>query len=167
MELMLKKIDSEAIIPLHSILKACGNAMHEKLGLDHWYPFMDIETFRKLIQTKDLYGVYQNGIAIGTFNLSLEPRDYYHDDLWLNPDEKAIYLGQLGIDPNIQGKGLGKWCMHQVEVISRNMGRKAIRFDALYTHPWLKTYYEKLGYISCGTVKTKQWNLLCFEKILK
>lgn len=166
-EFILKKIDGDAIIPLHKILAACGKSMYEKFGLEHWHPFMDIATFKKLMEKKDLYGIYQNGIAVATFNLSIESRDYYYDELWSNPHEQAIYLGQLGIDPTLQGKGLGKWCMHQVEEITKNMGRKAIRFDGLSLHPWLKIFYEKLDYLPRGIVKPKQWDLLCFEKILK
>ena len=70
-------------------------------------------------------------------------------------------------DPILQGRGLGKWCMYQVEKIARNHGSKAVRFDGLNSHPWLKKFYEKLGYLPRGIVKPKQWDLLCFEKILK
>ena len=166
-ESILKKIDGDAIIPLHKILTACGKSMYEKFGLEHWHPYMGIEAFKKFIEEKELYGIYQNGIAVATFNLSIKSRDYYYDELWLSPDEQASYLGQLAIDPIFQGKGLGKWCMHQVENIAANKGSKAIRFDALSSHPWLKIFYEKLGYLPRGIVKPKQWDLLCFEKILK
>lgn len=166
MQLVLKKVSGNAIIPLHAILSACGKAMHEKIGLSHWHPFMDINTFQDSMKGKDVYGVYQNNVAIATFNLSTEPRDYYFDALWSNPKERAVYLGQLAIDPNIQGNGVGKWCMQQVVSIAQEMGRKAIRFDALSAHPWLETFYKNLGYSICGIVKPARWDLVCFEKIL-
>lgn len=169
MDLILKKVkvNDDAIIPLHSILVACGKSMHDKFGLSHWHPFMDINTFQNLMKGKDIYGIYKNDVAIATFNLSTEPRDYYFDELWSNPKEKAVYLGQLATDPNIQGNGIGKWCMQQIVSIAQEMGSKAIRFDALSMHPWLKPFYEKLGYSACGIVKPKQWDLVCFEKLLK
>lgn len=148
------------------ILSACGKAMHEKYGLNHWYPFVDIITFQDMMKGKDLYGVYQNEIAVATFNLSTEPRDYYFDKLWSNPREKAVYLGQLATDPNIQGNGIGKWCMNQIVTIAQDMSSKAIRFDALSAHPWLKDFYENLGYLACGTVKPGQFELTCFEKVI-
>lgn len=116
--------------------------------------------------TPELDGICQNEIAIGTFNLSIEPRDYYYEEIWSNPGAKAVYLGHLGIDPTIQSKGLGTWCMRQIERIAQEMESKAIRFDALNIHPWLKAFYEKLGYSPRTVVKPKQWELLCFEKIL-
>lgn len=166
-EFQLEKIDNKAsILPLHTLLTDCGKTMHETFNLMHWYPFMDLEKFETLMRDKNLYGVYQNTFAIATFNLSSNPRDYYFDKLWSNPGEKAFYLGQLGIQPLLQGQGIGKWCMHQIEGLASEAGCKAIRFDGLTQHPWLKEFYEKLGYRFCGTVKPAQWELSCFEKVL-
>lgn len=164
MNLVLKKVDKIAITPLHSILVSCGKAMYEQLGLNHWYPFMNIEIFQRLMKTKDLYGIYQNEIAVATFNVSTEPRDYYSKKLWLNSQEKALYLGQLAINPSIQGNGIGKWCMLQVEQIAYDAGINLVRFDALDKHPWLKSFYKKLGYEECAIVKPGEWELTCFEK---
>lgn len=150
-EFQLKKINEKAfIIPLHALLTACGKKMHETFGLMHWHPFMDLKKFETLMRSKDLYGVYQNKSAIATFNLSSNPRDYYFDKLWSNPGEKAFYLGQLGIQPLLQGQGIGKWCMHQIERLAYEAGCKVIRFDGLSQHPWLKEFYEKFGYRICG-----------------
>lgn len=166
-EFRLKKINNkESIISLHTLLTDCGKTMTKTLNLTHWNPFMDLEKFKILIKNKDLYGVYQNTIAVATFNLSNVPRDYYFDKLWSNSKEKAFYLGQLGIKPHLQGQGIGKWCMHQIEHLAQKAGSKAIRFDGLSKHPWLKEFYEKLGYQVCGTVKPAQWELICFEKVL-
>jgi GNAT superfamily N-acetyltransferase len=165
-EYHLKKIDGDEIEKFHQILTSCGQFMSEKLGLKHWHPFMDLNTFQLLMQNKDLYGIYQNDIAIATFNLSFVSRDYYYDALWSKHNVKAIYLGQLAINPTLQGKGLGKWCMQQIEEISKSSDVKSIRFDALNAHPWLKNFYLKLGYQTRGLVNPKGWDLMCFEKNL-
>lgn len=166
MDFELKKIDAHHAEPLYKILANCGKEMHEKLGLPHWYPFMDFQIFQTSLNEKILYGIYKNKTPIATFNISTKPRDYYYDELWSEPNAPALYLGQLGIKPALQKNGIGKWCMDHVEKIAREMQCKAIRFDALGMHPWLKTFYEKLGYTSCGIVKPNKWDLVCFEKIL-
>ena len=166
MELLLKKSTEKEIILLHEILVACGKEMYDRFNLTHWHPFMDLETFKKVMKDKDLYGVYQNQTAIATFNISTQSRDYYHEELWSNPGEKALYLGQLAINPALQKKGIGKWCMQQVERMAFKMGCKAIRFDALDSHPWLKAFYKNLDYSPCGIVTPNKWDLACFEKII-
>lgn len=166
-EFKLTKInDEDSIIRSHALLAACGESMYKTFGLQHWHPFMDLEKFKTVMEGKELYGVYRDRVAIATFNLSSTPRDYYFDQLWSNPGEKAFYLGQLGIDPLLQRHGIGKWCMHQVERLALEARCKAIRFDGLSKHPWLKRFYEKLDYRICGTVKPAQWELTCFEKVL-
>lgn len=166
MDLELKKADAEMIAPLHAILVACGENMYEQFQLSHWHPFLNLKTFRKMMSHQMLYGVYQNNIPVATFNVSTKPRDYYFPELWGHPHDKALYLGHLGIDPALQAKGVGKWCMAQVENIAREHHCKAVRFDALNIHPWLKTFYEKLGYTKREIVTPGEWDLVCFEKII-
>ena len=163
----LAKANPDTIFELYQIIVNCGRSMYEKYGLEHWYPFIDIEIFKKMIEKNDIYGVYQNGVAVATFNLSLEPRDYYYSCLWSNPAQPATYLGHLAVDPTVQGNGLGKWCIYQIEEIAKKNGSKAIRFDGLSIHPWLTLFYQKLGYLPRGILKPRQWDLLCFEKILE
>ena len=166
MKLIIQKSSKDEIKPIHSLLSSCGKFMFDKYNLCHWHPFMDLEAFINSMAEKDLYSVYQENNLIATFNLSLIPRNYYYDKLWSHPMMKAVYLGQLGIDPQKQGHGIGKWCMENIETISKQMGCKYIRFDALNMHPWLKIFYVTQGYAPRGIVKPKEWDLLCFEKLL-
>jgi GNAT superfamily N-acetyltransferase len=166
-EYLVKPIKDEEILKFYSILVACGKSMYEKYGLTHWHPFIDLSSFLKSIEIKEIYGVYQNNIPVATFNLSYEPRDYYQNVYWLNSNEQALYLGQLGIDPSLQGQGLGKWCMKAIEKITLAKGIKTLRFDALNAHPWLKQFYINLGYMPLEIVKPKNWELMCFEKYIQ
>ena len=166
MNLSLKKADESNIHSLHAILVACGKKMHDELDLQHWHPFMDIDTFKQSIFNKELYAVYQNQSVIATFNLSTTPHDYYHIGLWSKPGFRALYLGQLATVPGLQRKGFGKWCLQQIEKIALEKDCQTVRFDIVAKHPWLKTFYEEMGYKPCAIVKPQQWDLLCFEKHL-
>ena len=166
MNIIFKKA-SEKNIPLaHALLSACGKHMHENLNLNHWHPFMSLKDFHLQISNKDLYLAYYDKELIATFNLSKEPRDYYSSTIWVNSSEPAAYLGQLGIAPLWQGKGIGRLCMAEIERITKEMGCCSLRLDALNSHPWLKLFYLRLGYTACGTVKPNNWDLLCFEKVI-
>lgn len=166
MNFIIKEAEPQQISIIYTLLSECGREMFDKYQLKHWYPFMSLEEFINQTTLKKLYTVFKDDLLVATFNLSMHPRDYYFDELWKNPKDKAIYLGQLGISPNLQGNGIGKVCMLKVEDIASEMGCKAIRFDALEHHPWLKLFYINLGYSPVGIVRPKDWNLLCFEKVL-
>lgn len=163
---LLEVDDSNDIGLAHAILIECGKTMYEQFNLSHWYPFMDLETFTNTVKNKKLYSIYHEREIIATFNLSIHARDYYQESFWSNANEKAVYLGQLGIHPNFQNGGIGLWCMKQIEKISLMMHCKAIRFDGVSDHPYLKKFYEKCGYSSCCTVKPGKWELTCFEKVI-
>ncbi|MDX1901101.1 MAG: GNAT family N-acetyltransferase [Gammaproteobacteria bacterium] len=167
--LQLKKVQqTESEIDFYyTLLKRCGVHMYQTLKLEHWYPYMDKETFKNKIKDKQMYGVFKNNLPIATFNLTTQPRDYYSESLWNTPAEKALYFGQFGIDPDYQKGGIGQWCIEQVEEIARQLDCAAVRFDGLLMHPWLKHFYMKLGYQPCGIVKPGKWELLCFDKQLK
>jgi GNAT superfamily N-acetyltransferase len=164
--LTIKNNNIYAIELIHALLVECGKTMHEKYNLNHWHPFMDLNRFKNTMQNKNLYAVYEETKIVATFNLNTIARDYYCDEFWSNPAEKAIYLGQLAIHPIYQNSGIGTWCMEQVEQITIEMNCKSIRFDGVSNHPYLKKFYEKLGYTSCCTVKPGQWELTCFEKMI-
>jgi len=166
MQLIIKEKSDAQIKPIYDLLLKCGKEMYDKYHLSHWHPFMSLEDFQSSMRHKNLFAVYNNDELVATFNLSDEPRDYYHESLWCDPNGKAMYLGHLGIDPTIQRKGIGKWCMHKIENLVIEMGFNVLRFDAVETHPWLKLFYFNLGYIPRGIVKPRDWNLLCFEKSL-
>lgn len=168
MTLQLKAIDKDAaaIDTVYEILKRCGENMYTNLKLEHWYPYIAKETFIASLNNKQLYGVYEDNNAVATFNVSIQPRNYYHDDFWNVPANKALYLGQLATDPAHQGKGIGKWCMKRIEQIAQDEECSVIRFDGLLMHPWLKSFYESVGYKSCKIVTPGKWELLCFDKAI-
>jgi hypothetical protein len=76
--------------------------------------------------------------------------------------------------PEEQGKGIGCWCMKEIERLAKLKGVSAIRFDALIKHKLLiKFYHCKLNYDICGMIEkndpwqdNKKWELLVFEKLI-
>lgn len=168
MDLSIKKATAGDFEKLHSILVSCGEDMYKRLGLNHWYPYDDLNKFQAKVKYANVYCVYSKDQMIGTFNLNENPRAYYKLSMWSNPEAKAVYLGQLAILPEFQGKGLGVWCMQQIENIVQEMGCEIIRFDCIERHPRLVKFYENAGYQRKCIVNMPEpiGNLVCFEKII-
>lgn len=168
MNYLLKKATDSDFVTLHNILVVCGEHMFKSLKLRHWYPYASLEKFKEKVKYSDVYCVFENEKMVATFSLSTTPRDYYKLSMWQDQNAKAIYLGNLGILPELQGKGLGKWCLNEVEKIAKEMNCKAIRFDCVEKHPWLSNFYEKLGFARKCIVNMPEptGNLICFEKVI-
>jgi GNAT superfamily N-acetyltransferase len=56
------------------------------------------------------------------------------------------YFGLLSVDPDFQGKGLGRILVDQAEVFCRDAGQNLMRIRVLNHRTELPPFYEKLGY---------------------
>lgn len=164
----IQKIADDCLPEAHALLAECGLFMHKTLKLQHWHPFMALAVFQERAKNLQVYGIYDEGKLIGTFNLSQKPRAYYTLDMWQDREAEAVYLGQLAIHPDYQGKKIGVWCMQQIEKIAAELGCTAIRFDCVEQHPWLCKFYEKAGYTKKGIIALPEptGNVICFEKTI-
>jgi GNAT superfamily N-acetyltransferase len=168
MNLVIKKANEQELMKAYALISACGEEMYKRYGLCHWYPFASLEQFKERVQYADVYCIYHNERLVGTFNLSMRPRAYYAADQWSNSLAKAVYVGNVAIDPLLQGQKLGTWSMQQIENIAREMGGIAIRLDCVDRHPWLQSFYTKLGYAPAGTIDLPEptGRVRCFEKVI-
>ena len=151
---------------VHELLSRCGMHMYETMKLTHWYPYKTLPEFTSYMNGKTIYCIHEGSSLLGSFNLDTRPRDYYYAELWSDGDCPALYLGNLGILPQLQNRGLGKRCMSEVERIAKEQ-KRSIRFDCVEKHPWLAGFYEKLGYKRRETIPSSVGNLICFEKTVE
>lgn len=66
------------------------------------------------------------------------------------------YFGLLSVDPDHQGRGLGKKLIEQAEEFCRNAGCSVMQIRVLNHRTELPPFYEKLGYNFVGTEETEQ-----------
>jgi GNAT superfamily N-acetyltransferase len=83
------------------------------------------------------------------------------------------YFGLLSIDPDFQGRGLGRKMVEQAEDLCRNTGRLLMRIRVLNHRTELPPFYEKLGYHVAGTEEVEQeptarmpYHFIVMEKVL-
>ena len=85
----------------------------------------------------------------------------------------AGYFGLLSIDPNSQGRGLGKTLIEQAEDLCRAAGCSKMQIRVLNHRTELPPFYEKLGYHDAGTEEVEQdptarlpYHFIIMEKVL-
>lgn len=66
------------------------------------------------------------------------------------------YFGLLSIDPDFQGRGLGRKLVEQAEDLCRNAGCDRMRIRVLNHRTELPPFYEKLGYHVAATEEVEQ-----------
>ncbi len=167
----LEQVGAEGIAELHSILEACGLDMLERFGLGHWIPAYPLELMQQDAITRNVYAVREGLRAVATFTVSTQAPDYYQMDMWQNPSARAFYVSRLAVMPAYQDRGIGRWCMRQIEQLATAAECSVVRLDAYYKHLRLFEFYQRLGYQKRGvlTRRTKRYGetgCVCFEKLL-
>jgi GNAT superfamily N-acetyltransferase/ketosteroid isomerase-like protein len=135
----------------------------EAAGLDHWDPPYSLESFQRNAEERRVYRIRQDRKLAGTFTIGTEPLEYYDTGMWSSPDAEAVYACHLAILPELQGQGIGTWCMGEIERIAAEDGL-AVRLDGYEKHDRLLRFYDRLGYERRGVVENQGRPLMCFEK---
>lgn len=173
--LAIRKSGPDEVEPLHAILTQCGQDLQARFGLNHWVPPYPLELMRKSAQERDVYAIYDGAELVATFTTGTVPPPYYLTipGLWESWDaagEPALYLNRLAVRPELQGRGIGTWCMKTIERMAQAEGCKAVRFDAYDKHLKLLEFYDRLAYHRRGVFSffTKlhgDTGMVCFEKL--
>ena len=162
MNLQMWRTAPDKIDELHSVLSKCGEDL-KRQGLDHWDPPYPLESLRKDAEERRVYRIRLDRMLAGTFTIGTEALEYYDADIWSSPEAKAIYASHLAILPELQGQGIGTWCMGEIERIAAEDGL-AVRLDGYEKHEHLLRFYDSLGYVRRGVVEHRGRPLVCFEK---
>jgi GNAT superfamily N-acetyltransferase len=175
MDLRLRKAGPDELEELHEILRKCGQDMKVRLGLGHWDPPHPLDLMRKAAEERDVYAVLNGDQLVATFTVGTQEPAYYRTipgvwESWDASSEPALYGNRLAVLPELQGQGIGTWCMKEIERLALAEGFGAVRLDAYDKHLKLLEWYKRLGYNWRGafTFHTKLYGetgMVCFEKL--
>lgn len=168
MSLSIRAAKSDELTAHYAIMALAGEHMHRVLGLSHWHPFPPSDRFIARIQGHEVFGVYEDDLMAGTFNISTIPEPYYRDDMsafWRDASAPAMYFSGFALLPAFQQQRIGSWCMAQMEEMVQARGYQRVRFDAVFQHKKLLHFYTRLGYRPCGELPVREGvSVMCFEK---
>jgi GNAT superfamily N-acetyltransferase len=162
----VRRVGPDEVAPLHEIVRACGADLAARLGLHHWDPPLPLEELREHARTREVYAVLDGSRLVGTFTVGLEAIPRYPREIF-SAVEPALYLNRLAVLPSMQGRGLGRACMAEVESLARDRGARAVRFDAVAAYTGLRAFYRRLGYAERGPFRLGELPVECFEKLLQ
>ena len=163
---------------MHGIVRRCGVDLRERCGISFWDPPYPLRLFRRAAEAGYVYGVHDGDVPVATFTLADAPPGYDDPAVWDDPEATAAYVSRVAVEPALQGRGLGSWCMGAVERVARERGASAVRLDAVADRPELLAFYDRLGYARRATLAltfsdedrrrygAKDTRIVCFERVL-
>jgi len=171
MDLRLLKIGPDRVKEVHEVIRKCSQHLRSRSDLgNYWNPPYPLELMAKDAAEKDVCAVRHGNRTVATFTLDTKPPTWFerraYSHMWESPEKKAMYLGRLAVLPELQGSGIGSWCLARIEELAKQAGCVAIRLDAYERYTELLEFYEKRGYRRRGTISWRDMKCVCFEKIL-
>lgn len=125
------------------------------------------------IRGKAMYFCRQNGQIIFAYALTPSQGADYHDTPWgleLKDDQVAV-VHLLCVNPRWQHRGMGRLAMEHAVNLAKEMGKKALRLDALACNKPAQRLYESQGFQRRGMAHwfadNVGWTDFClYERIL-
>ena len=130
------------------------------------------EMIQDYMDNGEMYALMNGNEIAGMVAVVMHQDDNYKDVPWqvdLRNDEVAT-IHILAICPEYQGRSLGIQLINQIEKLSKNNGKKAVRLDVLKSNIPAQKMYERAGYSLRGEQKLYAENtgitdFLFYEKI--
>ena len=136
------------------ILYKCGKDMAAKYDLHHW----DNSNFKNWLIVfmcalkNDVYLVFDKENAVATFQT--------------RKNSGKLLFQKLATAPEFSGKGVGSFCLKQIETIACESGCSEIICEVYDKSKHAISFYENKGYVAYGTVETLKYNELKMMKKL-
>lgn len=107
-----------------------------------------------------------NGIAALTFTINKWQDQAYLTADWDYKGDEFLVIHRLCVNPDFQGKGLGKAACRFIEGLAKSQGIKSIRLDCFTKNPVSLRLYEGLGYKVRGYADWRMGRFCLMEKEL-
>ena len=136
------------------ILYQCGKDMANRYDLHHWEN-SHLKTWLIVLMCvlkNDIYLVLDQKTPVATFQVQKK--------------ENALLFQKLATHPAFAGKGIGSFCLSEMERIARERGCLEIICEVYDQSRHAIRFYEHKGYTVYGTVKTLKYNELKMRKPL-
>ena len=117
---------------------------------------------REHIHNGDLYYMERNGVILSALVLLPYQEENY---AWENPwgaalgDDQVSTIHMLGVNPEMLGQGIARRSVEAAIQKASEMGKKAVRLDALSCNLPAQKLYRSMGFAEVGTARWQSANL--------
>lgn len=141
------------VFAVTNILHACGKDMAKKYDIHHWDNLW-AKTFLivLLCLIKNKVYVVKDKKIVATYQTK--------------KTECGLYFEKLAVKPEESGKGIGSFCLKQIEDEAQISGCVKVQADVYSKSQHAIQFYKRHGYARTGENKTLKYEVVCLEKVL-
>jgi ribosomal protein S18 acetylase RimI-like enzyme len=138
-------------------------------GLRHWNSaFPDPERIQLDLVNASIYLVKDKGVCKGMVTLNEQEPEDYKQVTFPSGRHRPLYLQNMAVHPNWQGKGIAESMVDFVQKFARDKGFDSIRVDVFQLSEGARQLCEKHNFKEVGTFHSAFQKIpyVCYEKQL-
>ena len=160
MEVTIRPLaESDSITELTQLLHR-AYAQLAAMGLKFVATHQDVETTKHRLKDAECYVAELDGRIVGT--ILFRPPGTARGCDWYNRSDVAIF-GQFGVEPAVQGHGIGGALLDHVEQRARELNATELALDTAESAHHLIDLYSKRGFRIVGNVK---WDPVNYRSVI-
>ena len=151
--------ESDSLEELTGLLHRAYRVLAD-LNLRYMATHLDVSVTRDRIKNGRCFVAELNGRVVGTITY-YEPR-HSKGSPWLERPEVA-HIGQMGVEPELQRRGIGTQLMIYTEHVARDDGAAELALDTAEPARHLIEWYERLGY---RFIEFTTWDVTNYRSVI-
>jgi GNAT superfamily N-acetyltransferase len=160
---------SEAVeadaLAIAAVRTAAADQLTKRFGKGHWSsPATDNGVIRSMKHAKLVVG-RAGADVIAALRLATK-KPWAIDAKYFTPCRRPLYLTDMAVAPEWQGRGIGRQCLEEALLVARAWHADAVRLDAYDAPAGAGAFYAKCGFSERGRTIYRRTPLVYFEKLL-
>ncbi|MDH4155799.1 MAG: GNAT family N-acetyltransferase [candidate division Zixibacteria bacterium] len=151
--------ESDSLEELTELLHRAYRVLAD-LNLRYMATHQDVNVTRDRIKNGRCFVAEMDGQVVGTITY-YEP-GHSKGSPWLERPEIA-HIGQMGVAPELQGRGIGTRLMNYTERVARGDGAVELALDTAEPATHLIKWYERLGY---RFIEHTTWDVTNYRSVI-
>jgi len=161
------RVATEADAPA---LAALRNAAADRLARDHgdghWSHHATERSVLRGLETSRVLVIRNADGIIGTLRLTTR-KPWAIDPSYFTKVKRALYLLDMAVAPESQGRGIGRQLLVEAEAVARAWPANSIRLDAYDAPAGAGAFYARCGFREVGRVAYRGVPLIYYERLLE
>ena len=144
---------------------AAAEHLTKKYGRGHWSHVVSEGGVLRSMRAGKVFVLRRRERVVGTVCLTPK-KPWAIDPSYFSPVPRPLYLIAMAVAPELQGQGIGRRCLADVEGIAQSWPADSLRLDAYEGRVGAGGFYGRCGYTDVGRKVYRDVPLVYYEAIL-
>jgi ribosomal protein S18 acetylase RimI-like enzyme len=153
--------DAAAIAALRT---EAAERLTSRYGHGHWSSAVSEKAVLGGMEKAKVIVARSKGVIVGVLKLSTR-KPWAIDPAYFTPVEQPLYLTDIAVAPNMQGRGVGRRLLDEARRVARDWPADAIRLDAYDAAAGAGGFYAACGFEERARVTYRKTPLVYYQDV--